>query len=329
MKGEFEQRLRQVIDEVQARPKPIILFIDEVHTLIGAGGAAGTGDAANLLKPALARGTLRTIGATTWAEYKKYIEKDPALTRRFQVVQVRRARRAKAVLHAARRRQRRWRSTTACACSTRRSRPPSSSRTATSRRASCPTRRSACSTPPARASRSASTRSRPRSRTASRRIEALEIEQGIIGREAAVGVERRQRAAPRWPSKLAHERERLAGLEKRWQDEKAIVDKVLALRAQLRGDDKPVDRAPTGDAARRTATKLLAELHVEQGKLAELQGETPLIMPVGRRAGGRQRGRRLDRHPGRPHGEERDRRRCSNSPRRSASASSARSTAWT
>ena len=88
MKGEFENRLRQVIDEVQASPKPIILFIDEAHTLIGAGGAAGTGDAANLLKPALARGTLRTIAATTWAEYKKHIEKDPALTRRFQVVQV-------------------------------------------------------------------------------------------------------------------------------------------------------------------------------------------------------------------------------------------------
>ncbi|MDR2675115.1 MAG: ATP-dependent Clp protease ATP-binding subunit [Opitutaceae bacterium] len=88
MKGEFEQRLRQVIDEVQASPAPIILFIDEAHTLIGAGGAAGTGDAANLLKPALARGTLRTIAATTWAEYKKHIEKDPALTRRFQVVKV-------------------------------------------------------------------------------------------------------------------------------------------------------------------------------------------------------------------------------------------------
>ncbi|HET6788646.1 MAG TPA: AAA family ATPase, partial [Aquabacterium sp.] len=88
MKGEFEQRLRSVIDEVQASPKPIILFIDETHTLVGAGGAAGTGDAANLLKPALARGQLRTIGATTFAEYKKHIEKDPALTRRFQSVTV-------------------------------------------------------------------------------------------------------------------------------------------------------------------------------------------------------------------------------------------------
>ena len=88
MKGEFENRLRMVIEEVQSSPKPIILFIDEAHTLIGAGGSAGSGDAANLLKPALARGTLRTIAATTWAEYKKYIEKDPALTRRFQVVKV-------------------------------------------------------------------------------------------------------------------------------------------------------------------------------------------------------------------------------------------------
>jgi type VI secretion system protein VasG len=88
VKGEFEKRLRQVIDEVESSPKPIILFIDEAHTLIGAGGAAGTGDAANLLKPALARGRLRTIAATTWAEYRQYFEKDPALTRRFQTVNV-------------------------------------------------------------------------------------------------------------------------------------------------------------------------------------------------------------------------------------------------
>lgn len=88
MKGEFEDRLRKLIDEIQRSPVPTILFIDEIHTIVGAGGAAGTGDAANLLKPMLARGTLRTVGATTWSEYKKYIEKDPALTRRFQVVQV-------------------------------------------------------------------------------------------------------------------------------------------------------------------------------------------------------------------------------------------------
>ena len=83
VKGEFENRLRQVIDEVKGSPTPIILFIDEAHTMIGAGGQAGQNDAANLLKPALARGELRTIAATTWAEYKKYFEKDAALARRF------------------------------------------------------------------------------------------------------------------------------------------------------------------------------------------------------------------------------------------------------
>lgn len=88
VKGEFEARLKGVLDEVKASAKPIILFIDEAHTLIGAGGAAGQNDAANLLKPALARGELRTIAATTWGEYKKYFEKDAALTRRFQVVKV-------------------------------------------------------------------------------------------------------------------------------------------------------------------------------------------------------------------------------------------------
>jgi type VI secretion system protein VasG len=88
VKGEFENRLKSVIKEVKEAPKPTILFIDEAHTLIGAGGAAGTSDAANLLKPALARGELRTVAATTWTEYKKYVERDPALERRFQMVKI-------------------------------------------------------------------------------------------------------------------------------------------------------------------------------------------------------------------------------------------------
>ena len=88
VKGEFENRLKGLIEEVKNSETPIILFIDEAHTMIGAGGQAGQGDAANLLKPALARGELRTIAATTWSEYKKYFEKDPALARRFQVVKV-------------------------------------------------------------------------------------------------------------------------------------------------------------------------------------------------------------------------------------------------
>jgi type VI secretion ATPase, ClpV1 family len=97
VKGEFENRLKSVIAEVKASPEPIIMFIDEAHTLIGAGGKEGQGDAANLLKPALARGELRTIAATTWAEYKKYFERDPALTRRFQVVKIEEPSEAKAI----------------------------------------------------------------------------------------------------------------------------------------------------------------------------------------------------------------------------------------
>jgi type VI secretion system protein VasG len=97
VKGEFENRLKSVIDEVKSSPQPIIMFIDEAHTMIGAGGAAGQNDAANLLKPALARGELRTIAATTWAEYKKYFEKDAALARRFQVVKIEEPDEAKAI----------------------------------------------------------------------------------------------------------------------------------------------------------------------------------------------------------------------------------------
>jgi type VI secretion system protein VasG len=275
MKGEFEQRLRQVIDEVQASPKPIILFIDEVHTLVGAGGAAGTGDAANLLKPALARGNLRTIGATTWAEYKKYIEKDAALTRRFQVVQVGEPDEHKAVLmlrgvasvleahhgvqlldeaiESAVRLSHRYIPArqlpdkavslldTACA------------RVAVSQHAT-----------PAELEDS------------QRRIEALEVEQGIIDRERAVGVEIGTRAAD-VAEKLGAERARMATLQARWTAEKAIVDRILALRAQLREGNRPVDQAPAADDPARLG--LLAELGVEQGKLAELQGEAPLIMP--------------------------------------------------
>ena len=115
IKGEFENRLKGLIEEVKSSPTPIILFIDEAHTMIGAGGQAGQNDAANLLKPALARGELRTIAATTWSEYKKYFEKDPALARRFQVVKVEEPSEAQVRGDAARHRPGRWRNTTTCA----------------------------------------------------------------------------------------------------------------------------------------------------------------------------------------------------------------------
>jgi type VI secretion system protein VasG len=289
MKGEFEQRLRSVIDEVQASAQPIILFIDETHTLVGAGGAAGTGDAANLLKPALARGQLRTIGATTFAEYKKHIEKDPALTRRFQSVQVDEPSETKAILmmrgvastmekhhqvqildealEAAVKLSHRYIPArqlpdksvslldTACA------------RVAVSLHAT-PAEVDDCA----------------------KRIEGLETEQQIIGREAAIGIDTAARAA-QVSEQLAAERARLAQLNERWQKEKALVDSLLALRAKLRAQAQPVEG--TGSALKRKAAEVsaspltdsdraaaLQRLQQVQAELAALQGESPLILPT-------------------------------------------------
>jgi type VI secretion system protein VasG len=279
MKGEFEQRLRQVIDEVQASPTPIILFIDEIHTLVGAGGAAGTGDAANLLKPALARGNLRTIGATTWAEYKKYFEKDPALTRRFQVVQVPEPDEAKAILmlrgvasvlekhhrvqlldeaiEAAVKLSHRYIPArqlpdkavslldTACA------------RVAVSQHA----------TP-------------PEVEDCQRRIEALTVEQEIIRREEAIGIDVDKRSV-QVQVLLGESKAQLETLNARWKDEKGLVDRLLALRAQLRDGNKPVDLLPPspGEGGSQDRTSLLAELHQLQGQISKIQGESPLILP--------------------------------------------------
>ena len=277
MKGEFEQRLRQVIDEVQASPKPIILFVDEVHTLVGAGGAAGTGDAANLLKPALARGTLRTIGATTWAEYKKYIEKDPALTRRFQVVQVPEPDEAKAVamlrgvatvLEKHHKVLLLDEAITAAVNLSHRYIPArqlpdkavslldtSCARVAVSQHA----------TP-------------PEVEDTMRKIEMLDVEIGIIEREAAVGIAIGERLTEATAKRAVHA-EKLAELEVRWKDEKLLVEQILDLRGKLRGSgDGKVDTAvPLGDDAR---SAMLGDLRELQGKLATMQGDTPLILPA-------------------------------------------------
>jgi type VI secretion system protein VasG len=308
MKGEFENRLRQVIDEVQASPKPIILFIDEAHTLVGAGGAAGTGDAANLLKPALARGTLRTIAATTWAEYKKYIEKDPALTRRFQTVQIDEPSEERAILmlrgvastmeahhkvqvldeaiEAAVKLGHRYIPArqlpdkavslldTACA------------RVAISQHA-VPAAVDDCR----------------------KQIESLDTELAIIGREQAIGIEvgsRQSHAA----ELLEQAKSRLGGLEENWQREKSLVEKILDHRQRLRAGAAPVEgtgsslekaaaakaappppapgRAPAAETAPPEPPKpltdteraqVLADLQGLQAELASLQGENPLILP--------------------------------------------------
>jgi type VI secretion system protein VasG len=293
MKGEFEQRLRAVIDEVQASPKPIILFIDETHTLVGAGGAAGTGDAANLLKPALARGQLRTIGATTWAEYKKHIEKDPALTRRFQNVQVDEPDETKAILM-----MRGVASTMekhhkvqildeALEASVRLSHRYIPARQLPDKSVSLLD--TAC------ARVAVSLHATPAEvDDCSKRIEALKTELEIITREAAIGIDTAERKAIA-AGLLDTEETRLATLTQRWNEEKTLVDRLLALRAQLRSGVRAVEG--TGSALEQSANaaataaapeplsdeqraQLLAELKDVQAQLTTLQGESPLILPT-------------------------------------------------
>ena len=296
MKGEFEQRLRSVIDEVQASVKPIILFIDETHTLVGAGGAAGTGDAANLLKPALARGTLRTIGATTFAEYKKHIEKDPALTRRFQTIQVDEPDEAKAILM--------MRGVASTMEKHHKVQILDEALEAAVKLSSryIPARqlpdKSVSLIDTACARVAVSLHATPAEVDDCRkRIEALETELAIIGREKAIGIDTGKREAEA-SELLSKERERLAALDARWAEEKALVDELLALRAKLRAGILPVEgtgsklEAAAADAAEaeglaasaaeQESERLgqLAQLKAVQDKLAALQGETPLILPT-------------------------------------------------
>ncbi|MBD7923376.1 type VI secretion system ATPase TssH [Xanthomonas bonasiae] len=301
MKGEFEQRLRAVIDEVQASAKPIILFVDETHTLVGAGGAAGTGDAANLLKPALARGTLRTVGATTWAEYKKYIEKDPALTRRFQAVQVDEPDEVKAVLM-----MRGVASTMeqhhkvqildeALEAAVKLSHRYIPARQLPDKSVSLLD--TAC------ARVAVSLHATPADVDDSRRrIESLQTERGIIERERAIGIVVDERDVA-CRALLDTEQARLAELEQRWGEEKALVDELLALRAQLRAGIAPIEGtgSPLEAAAQTLAQQepaqqmqempaqtpsgnerdaLLARLRQVQAELGALQGENPLILPT-------------------------------------------------
>jgi type VI secretion system protein VasG len=296
VKGEFENRLKQVIEEVQASPTPIILFIDEAHTLIGAGGAAGQGDAANLLKPALARGTLRTIAATTWAEYKKYFEKDPALTRRFQTIKVEEPTEEKTVvmirglmpvlekhhkvdvldeaLEAAAQLSHRYIPArqlpdkavslidTACA------------RVAISLNGI-----------PAQVEDSR------------RRIENLRVEQEILGRETQIGEDHEKKQASLVKS-LGEEKERLDGLEKKWKSERDLVTKISAITSKLGeglesaepakpakadGNDKGRVEVETAPAAATAVApeereKMLAELKTLSEQLAAVQGDSPLVL---------------------------------------------------
>jgi len=292
MKGEFENRLKSVIEEVQASTTPIIMFIDETHTLVGAGGAAGTGDAANLLKPALARGTLRTIGATTWAEYKKHIEKDPALTRRFQTVVVEEPSIPKAIMMMrgiASMLEKHHRVQVldegieaAVSLSARyipaRQLPDKSvsvldtacARVAISQHAV-----------PAEVD------------DARKRLDALATEMEIIGRDETAGFDVDVRRAGVVLMQEA-EQARLADLNTRWEAEKAIVTEILDLRAKLRAGGAPVENPSASDVVVEAAAaegvpapeaapdraSLMADLQAANARLVAAQGDSPLILPI-------------------------------------------------
>lgn len=269
MKGEFENRLRQVIEEVQSSPTPIILFIDEAHTLVGAGGAAGTGDAANLLKPALARGTLRTIAATTWAEYKKYIEKDPALTRRFQVVQVHEPTEEKAlrmmrgVVSTVEQHHRVQVLDEALESAVKLSHRYIPARQLPDKAVSL------LDTTCARVAISQHAVP-PAVDDVRKQIQSLETELAILEREKAIGMEVSSRTS-RVQAALETMQKELVEVENRWEAEKVLVDDILRLRQQLR------EQTETDPSHRED---LLHRLRSLQSDLQIKQGEHPLILPT-------------------------------------------------
>ncbi|NOQ76616.1 MAG: type VI secretion system ATPase TssH [Methylococcaceae bacterium] len=288
MKGEFENRLKQVIEEVQASETPIIMFIDEAHTLVGAGGAAGTGDAANLLKPALARGTLRTIAATTWAEYKKHIEKDPALSRRFQVVKVDEPSEEKAILM--------MRGIASVMENHHQVQVLDDALEASVRLSHryIPARqlpdKSVSLLDTACARVAISQHAVPAEVDDSRkRIAALETELKIIAKEKAVGIDTSERETLA-NEKLDAENQRLEAVDARWNTERELVAKILDLRKQVReltgivegaeNDlEKDVDDVTEAVTDGVDSETLLNELKALQNQLHEFQGESPLILP--------------------------------------------------
>ncbi|MEM9902605.1 MAG: type VI secretion system ATPase TssH [Pseudomonadota bacterium] len=284
MKGEFENRLKQVIEEVQSSTTPIVMFVDETHTLVGAGGAAGTGDAANLLKPALARGTLRTIGATTWAEYKKHIEKDPALTRRFQVVQVDEPDIPKAVL------MMRGIATMLEKHHRVQVLDEGIEAAVTLSARYIPARqlpdKSVSLLDTACARVAVSQHAVPAEVDDSRRrIEALTTELDIIDRDESAGLDVADRREAVTVAKEA-EQTRLDELTVKWDAEKNTVEAILDLRAKLREGAQPVD-APqregeesSGSLTEEERAQLLDALKAKNAELSELQGDSPLILPI-------------------------------------------------
>jgi type VI secretion system protein VasG len=261
MKGEFENRLKQVIEEVQGSETPIILFIDEAHTLIGAGGQAGQNDAANLLKPALARGKLRCIAATTWQEYVKYFEKDPALTRRFQNILVDEPDDGKAVemmrgmVKALEAHHKVSVTDEALSQAVKLSRRYIPARQLPDKSVSVLD--TAC------AKVALSQNAEPAELEYSRRrIEAAGLEIEILSREEQTGFDHKDRLAA-LKEDLAKEQEKAKGLQERLDKERALVADIIKLRSEAAGGKAEVR----------------AGLEAKRRELAEFQGENPLVLP--------------------------------------------------
>ena len=266
VKGEFENRLKSVIEETKSSATPIILFIDEAHTLIGAGGSAGQGDAANLLKPALARGELRTIAATTWAEYKKYFEKDAALTRRFQVVKVEEPPEAMAIAMI------RGLVATLEAHHKVRILDEAVSEAVRLSARFIPSRQlpdkgvSLIDTACARVAMSQASIPAP-IEDITRRTSLIDTELAILEREAMAGTDNAARQAELRDERAAAQ-DKLAGFTAQWEQEREIAGQMGAARAAL-------DDAANPDPAHSRET-----LVALGAKLRALQGEHPLIHPV-------------------------------------------------
>jgi type VI secretion system protein VasG len=264
VKGEFENRLKGLIEEVKSSPKPIILFIDEAHTMIGAGGQAGQNDAANLLKPALARGEIRTIAATTWSEYKKYFEKDPALARRFQVIKVEEPDEPTCMVmlrgiveplekhHSVRVLDE------GVAAAVRLSHRYLTGRQLPDKAVSVLD--TAC------ARLALNQNSVPAAiEDVIREIDDLAVQARVLEREAAVGADHSERLGKIAGQKHAAE-ERLKALQARFDKERDLVMKIRDVRARLEGK-----------ASEDETAGLRSDLEISNNALAELQGDQPLI----------------------------------------------------
>jgi type VI secretion system protein VasG len=275
VKGEFENRLKSVINEVKSSPQPISLCIAGAHTMIGAGGQAGQNDAANLLKPALARGELRTIAATTWAEYKKYFEKDPALARRFQVVKVEEPTEEQAVIM--------MRGITpsleghhkvrildeAVEASVRLSHRYITGRQLPDKCVSV------LDTACARVALSHAA-TPPQVEDCQRRIAQLGDQIGALQREEVTGADHGERIAGLMESKAKAEAE-IAQLKERWEKESAMVSRLREIREQLERQPAKSGVVDAGLPNPEEVEKLRSELALLNADLARLQGESPLM----------------------------------------------------